>query len=57
MVGALSGHSPRNQGPAMTDMPHVDEQGRLIRDWHISPQDSLYSTLQIKRKRHSQSTR
>jgi hypothetical protein len=32
-----------------------DEQGRLIRDWHISPQDSLYSTLQIKRRKYGQS--
>ncbi len=28
-----------------------DEQGRLIRDWHISPKDSLYEILLIKREK------
>jgi hypothetical protein len=28
-----------------------DAQGRLLRDWRISPKDSLYSTLQIKREK------
>ena len=32
-----------------------DEQGRLIKEWHISPNDSLYSTLQICRKKYGQS--
>jgi hypothetical protein len=32
-----------------------DDQGRLIRDWHIGPHDSLYSTLQICRKKWGQS--
>jgi hypothetical protein len=27
-----------------------DEQGQLVRDWRISPKDSLYGTLQIKRE-------
>ena len=27
-----------------------DEQGRLIKDWRIGPKDSLYNTLQIKRR-------
>jgi hypothetical protein len=28
-----------------------DEHGRLIRDWRISPADSLYSTLQLCRQK------
>jgi hypothetical protein len=31
-----------------------DEQGQLITDWRISPQDSLYNTLQICRKKWGQ---
>lgn len=32
-----------------------DGQGRLIKDWRISPKDSLYGTLQICRKKWNKS--
>ncbi len=32
-----------------------DEQLRLVRDWHISPTDSLYEEWQLRRKKYGQS--
>jgi hypothetical protein len=29
----------------------LDDQGRLIRDWHIGPNDDMYEILQIKREK------